>query len=290
MYLQALFKAAVASVLILAATVATVAEADSPNAGAPFLDDRYSFWLGGFFPKVDSYIRLDSSSGLPGNEIDFEDTLGLEDGKNVGFGGIRWRMAPRHLIEFELIQLKRSGLVGGVTKPLKIGDYKVRIGAQIESELDVSIGRLTYGYTIINTDRSEVALKAGLHLTELKALLRLSGAVEIDGVLVGTPSTVVEEGEDVAAPLPHLGLSYGYAFKPNLGFRAQGLAFAIKINDYEGTLLDLGLDFQYRPWRRLGVGAGMRYFNITIDDNRGSRLARFQYEYYGPVIYAVYSF
>ena len=100
----------------------------------------------------------------------------------------------------------------------------------------------------------------------------------------------VEEGEDVAAPLPHLGLSYGYAFKPNLGFRAQGLAFAIKINDYEGTLLDLGLDFQYRPWRRLGVGAGMRYFNITIDDNRGSRLARFQYEYYGPVIYAVYSF
>ena len=56
-------------------------------------------------------------------------------------------------------------------------------------------------------------------------------------------------------------------------------------------LLDLGLDLQYRPWRRFGVGAGMRYFNITVDDNRDSdSLGRFVYEYFGPVIYGVYSF
>jgi len=283
-----LSKAVSAGLLFLAAAVAA---ADSPDDGAPFLDDRYSFWLGAFFPNVDSRFRLDSSAGVPGDEIDFEDTLGLEDGKTVGFGGFRWRISPRNLVEFELVQLNRSGQIGGISKPLDIGDYEIRVGGQIETEFDVTIGRLTYGYTFINTDKSEVALKAGLHLTEVHTLFRLSGAVYKDGIPVGTPSSIVEEGEDVAAPLPHLGLSYGYAFTPKLGFRAQGLAFALKISGYEGSLLDLGLDVQYRPWSKFGVGAGLRYFNITVDDNRDAdSRSRFVFEYFGPVIYGVFSF
>lgn len=288
MLIRFLSKSVVAGVLALTTTTAA---AENPDGSAPFLDDRYTFWLGGFFPNVDSRVRLDSSSGAPGDEIDFEDTLGLEDSKAVAFGGFRWRVSPRNLIEFELVQLNRSGLIEGITEDLDIGDHEIRVGGRIETDFDVTIGRLTYGYTVINTDTSEVALKAGLHLTKVHTVLRLSGAVFKNGVPVGTPLTVVEEGEDVAAPLPHLGLSYGYAFTPKLGFRAQGLAFAIKISGYEGSLLDVGLDLQYRPWRRFGVGAGMRYFNITIDDNRhfDSR-GRFMFEYFGPVIYGVYSF
>ena len=286
--LRILSSLAVSSVLVMASTVAV---ADSPDEGAPFLDDRYSFWLGAFFPNVDSRFRLDSSAGVPGDEIDFEDTLGLEDGKNVGFGGFRWRMSPRNLVEFELVQLNRSGLVEGISKPLNIDDYEIRVGGRIDTEFDVTIGRLTYGFTVLNTETSEVALKAGLHLTKVHTLFRLSGAVFKDGIPVGTPSSVVEEGEDVAAPLPHPGLSYGYAFTPKLGFRAQGLAFALKISGYEGTLVDLGLDVQYRPWSQFGVGAGLRYFNITVDDNRDAdSRSRFVFEYFGPVIYGVFSF
>ncbi len=147
---------AVPCVLILAAGKALAADEDE---GAPFLDDRYSIWLGGFFPTVDSRFRLDSSAGVPGDEIDFEDTLGLEDGKNVGFGGFRWRITPRNLVEFELVELNRSGIVGGISNPLQIGDYEIRVGGQIETEFDVAIGRLTYGHTVINTEKSEVALK-----------------------------------------------------------------------------------------------------------------------------------
>ncbi len=289
MLLEALSRTAVAGALILAPTIA--AAADAPDGSAPFLQDRFSFWLGGFFANVDSQIRLDSSSGAPGDEIDFEDTLGLEDSKSSGFGGFRWRISRRNLVEFELVQLNRSGLVEGITEPLFIGQHEIRVGGRIETDFDVTIGRLTYGYSVLDTDTSELALKAGLHLTKLHTLLRLSGAVFKDGVPVGTPSSVVEEGEDVTAPLPHIGASYAYAFTPKLGLRAQGLAFAIKLSGYEGTLLDLGLDLQYRPWRRFGVGAGMRYFNITVDDNRDSdSLGRFMYEYFGPVIYGVYSF
>ncbi len=147
------------------------------------------------------------------------------------------------------------------------------------------------GYFLKNPRLFTQSLKAGLHLTKVHTFFRLSGAVYKDGVPVGTPATAVDEGEDVAAPLPHLGASYGYAFSQKFGFRAQALAFALEISGYKGSLVDLGLDVQYRPWERFGVGAGLRYFNITVDDKRNAdSRARFTFEYFGPVIYGVLSF
>jgi hypothetical protein len=94
-----LARPAIASTLAL---VVPSAAADSPEGGAPFLDDCYSLSLGVFYPQVDSRIRLDSSAGVPDDETDFEDTLALEECKAVAFGGFRWRMSPRNLVESSL--------------------------------------------------------------------------------------------------------------------------------------------------------------------------------------------
>ena len=270
---------------------ATTAMPDDAEEEAPFLQDRFSFWLGGFFPKVDSQIRLDSGGNVPGDTIDFEETLGLEDGKSVWFGGARWRINTRHILEFEVIELNRSGQIDAITEDLDIGDYDVRVGARIDSIFDVTVGRLTYGYNIIENEKNALALKGGLHIAKLETVLELSGNVFIDGQPIDDPVGGVKEIVDFTAPLPHFGASYGYAFTPDFGFRAQGLAFAIKINDYKGTLLDFGFDLQYRLWERFGVGAGFRYFRASIEEKSDSKVrGKFIYEYYGPVVYGVFSF
>lgn len=265
-------------------------DAEEGHFAVSFLDDKFAVWLGGFFPEVDSTIRLDSILG-PGDTIDFEDTLGLEDGKNVWFGGARWRITPRHQLEFELIQLNRSGLLESATEELKIGDYEVGVGGRIETVFDVTIGRLTYGYNLIDTERSSLALKAGLHIAGFDSVLRLSGNVSEGGQPIGDGVSVVDEGADITAPLPHVGVSWGYAFTPRFALRAQGLAFALKFDEWKGSLLDLGLDIQYHPWRIFGFGAGFRYFRATVEnDNDDDLFGKFVYEYYGPVIYGIFSF
>ncbi len=267
------------------------ASAEGERFAARYLDKKFSLWLGGFFPSVDSTIRLDSRFG-PGDTIDFEETLGLEDGKSVWFGGVRWRFNRRHQLEGELIQLNRSGLLEFVTEELDIGDYQVQAGARIDSRFDVTIGRLTYGYSVIETDRNSLDLKAGLHLAGFDTLLRLTGNVTQNGMPIGDQGlSFVDEGTDITAPLPHFGVSWAYAISDRFAVRAQGLAFALKIDEWRGSLLDFGLDAQFHPYRRFGIGAGFRYFRATVEnDNNDKLFGKFVYEYYGPVVYGLFSF
>jgi hypothetical protein len=267
------------------------AGADDVASGSPFVNDKYTIWLGGFFPNLDSNIRMDSDMGTLGDGLDFEETLGLEDAKSVLFGGFRWRPSFRHMVEFEFIRLDRAGQVSGITENFDIGDYEVRAGGRIDTVFDVAISRFTYGYSAIATETSSLYLKAGLHIASFDAVLKLSGAVFIDGIPINDPSTVVEEAAGLNAPLPHIGVSYGRAISPRVAFRTQALLFAIKFNNYKGTLLDFGADVQFRPWQAFGLGAGLRYFRTTVEDDSGTGLrGKFSYEYVGPVVYGTWSF
>ena len=266
-------------------------DAEDATHDSTFLDDTYALSLGGFFPSLDSQIRLDPEVGTPGDGLDFEDVLGLADGKSVLFGGVKWRPSLRHLIEFEFIHLNRSGQVTGISEPLDIGDYEVRVGGNIQTVFDVAIGRFTYGYDLVANGKIALNLKAGLHIASFDTVLQLSGAVFQDDVIVGDPTTVVEQAGNIPAPLPHIGLSYGQAITRTVAVRAQALVFAIKYDGYKGNLLDLGADIQYRPWEKFGLGAGIRYFRATVEDHNDDGLrGKFSYEYLGPVIYGTWSF
>lgn len=284
--------AARVTVLASALLACGAAIADDDKFAEAFLDKKFSFWFGGFFPNVDSTVRLDAPNGLPGDTIDFEETLGLEDGASVPFGGVRWRFSRRHQLEGEFIRLNRSSLLEAVSEDLNIGEYEVRVGARIESRFDAAVARATYGYSIVETRRSNVNLKAGLHVASFNTLLRLSGNVFKDGVPIDDEGlSFVDEGSDITAPLPHFGASWAYAISDRFALRAQGLAFALKIDEWRGSLLDFGFDAQFHPWRQFGIGAGFRYFRATVEnDNKDKLFGKFVYEYYGPVVYGVLSF
>ena len=284
-------------VFLTAIASAAIAESDSAiaNPGHPLLNNTWDFWAGGFFPSVDSEIRLDSSLGSPGDGIDLEDDFGLDDGKTVLWGGARWHFLTRHLVEIEVANLNRSATVGGTTREWDIGDNTYRAGARIDSEFDLALIRATYGYSIFRRPKHELSLKAGFHMTHTRIAIRGFGDVaNVDTgqpVCNPSPCEVEAESSDFTIPLPHLGAAYGYGFTPKLALRSQLLLFAIEINDIKGTLAEVDLDLIYRPWEHVAFGAGIRYFKVTVEDKRNAFLrGEFEYEYKGPVLYVMGSF
>ena len=67
----------------------------------PILDDPWRVYLGGFDATVDSTLEIRGDILPPIPPIDVEDILGVVDSKTVFWGGVGWRIARRHSLEFE---------------------------------------------------------------------------------------------------------------------------------------------------------------------------------------------
>ena len=261
------------------------AETDTPDFSVN--RKHVAIYLGGFYPMVNSDIRLDADIfGGIGDTISLEDTLGLEEGQAVMWGGLVWQISRRNLLELEYFQLNRSGSIGALSEAFQIGNSVAQVGARVDTIMDVDIGRITYGFYFVDKKKLDVAVKGGIHWLELDAGITLSGAVA--NVETGKQKQgSVTEGGSIGAPLPHVGLALNYAITPKLVSRAQALVFGAGIEQYSGVLLDLGFDFVYSPIKHFGFGGGLRYFDLRLKADDGEFSGEFDYGYWGPTLFLV---
>lgn len=256
----------------------------------PILDDPWRVYLGGFDATVDSTLEIGSDVLPPIPPIDVEDILGVADSKTVFWGGIGWRIARRHSLELEGFSLNRSAAISETfDPPLQVGDSFLEDGT-VSTSYDTSVYRLTYGFSAIRTDRSDLQLKGGIHIASMEAGLGISGSVcnldTIPSEPPGCPQAGAStEGEDVTAPLPHFGISYAYALSQKWAFNVAGMGFAVEIDDIDGSIIELNADFAWQPTRHFGVGLGYRYFTVNIESGGSDLNGEFEFDYHGPAIY-----
>lgn len=276
---------------ILAATLVLVAGAAVAQGGGTYdqFNDRFRVYLGGFWPSVESKISVNGEVLPPGPPVSVEDVLGVEDSKGVAWGGASWRISRRNSLELEFFALNRDGGVSGTfSPPIQVEDFIIESGA-IATSYDTSIGRLTYGFSLVRDERMDVQLKAGLHLAKLETGIQLSGAI-CEGIPTPPPAgcpidTTETVTEDVTAPLPHFGGSFAYAITPSVAFRFQVIGFAIELDDIDGSIVEVDADLAWQPWRNFGLGAGLRYFNTNVEARSSDLNGEFDYQYLGPVVY-----
>ena len=259
-----------------------------------FLNDPWRIYVGPFHATVDSKLTI-SGDILPGEPIEIEDVLGVEESKTVAWGGIGWRFARRHSLEAEFFVLNRSASVTQPFEPpLQIGDIYVESGT-VGTRYDTTVYRLTYGYSAIRTDRSDLRLHGGLHFASLKADIGISGAIcdstTTPSVPPGCPPLgTATETEDVSAPLPHFGASYAYALTPTIGLNVGAMGFALELDNIEGSIIEVDADIGWQPFRHVGFGAGWRYFRVAAESSGSELNGKFEFEYSGPILFVQATF
>lgn len=256
----------------------------------PMLDDAWRVYLGGFDASVDSKISIYSDTLPEIPPLDVEDLLGLDDSKTVAWGGVGWKFAPKHSLELEMFTLNRSESESGTyTPPIQIGDFYIE-GGELSTSYDTDLTRLTYSYSVIRNERSDLQLQGGLHLASLSIKVQLAGSVcgpaTVPTAPPGCPvASSGDDSESVSAPLPHLGISYAYAITPTVAINLSLKGFAVKIDDIDGSIFEVDADIAWQPFRHVGFGIGARYFNTEVDSKGSSLNGKFKFEYLGPAIY-----
>ena len=254
------------------------------EGGNPMLNARIGLLGGAFFSFIDTNLRLDASDGDFGTEIDVEELLGMDDTKTTPFGGLWWRITPRHRLSAEYFELSRNGHVSA-TRDIEWGDVTFPVGASLDSHYRWKVGRVAYRYSFVNDGEKELGLALGLHIAEVAA--KLSGEVTAGdaGVRFST-----ESGE-VTLPLPNVGLVGAYAFNDRLAASLDATGFYLSVDDLTGWIVRADASVTYHPFAHVGFGAAYSLFNVSYEDksDNGHRF-RAEQLFHGPRIYAVVTF
>jgi hypothetical protein len=179
-----------------------LAASETEDNKSSYLSDKFYLAIGGYFPSVDSDIRLDPPGGGSGTDFDLENELGLASTTATPFVYFRWRFSPRHRLELDYLALNRDG-TAVASKDFTIGDTSGSAAVRLDTTFDLGIGRATYGYSFIKDSKKELGILAGHHLADTGASIRLQGMISIGGGTV--TNNAGKEGGDLFLPLPHIG-------------------------------------------------------------------------------------
>jgi hypothetical protein len=58
----------------------------------------------------------------------------------------------------------------------------------------------------------------------------------------------------------------------------------------DGSIVELTGDVAWQPWRNVGVGLGLRYFDVSVESNGSDLNGEFEFEYFGPALYVAVRF
>ena len=266
----------------------SLASEESDYAG-PILDDKYFLVIGGFFPRIDSSVRVDSTSGVRGTGLDLEDELGLSSSAASPYLYFRWRYHPVHRIELEYYELLRDG-ASIMQRDFREGNISGGAGVGVRTSFDVRIGRITYGYDIFKDKKKEFGILAGMHVTSAKVNFQFAGDLTIDGV--GSVSgTVATEEAGITFPLPHVGGFFAYSFTPEISTQLDLMLFRIEVAGIKGALTEANATVHYQFAKNFGIGTGLKFYQFRVEDTGFSdRDSRYDYDFFGPVLYGSVNF
>jgi hypothetical protein len=235
-------------------------------------EDRFRVEVTLLFASIDTQLRIDPSITEQGTLIDAEDDLGLDDAALMPEAEITLLPGKHHLIRLSGFNTRRSASTI-IDQEIVFDDEVYEAGERVDSELNLTLFGLTYGYRFIARDRGELTATFGLQITsvEANALVR---------------SRVIRDAESGVAPLPLVGLEGRYDFTAHFGVEGRVQYIGANVEEVDGSIMDVRLSLTWRLNPNLVFGLGYRSFSVDIDsaneDNPG--LVKFSFD--GPTLFA----
>ncbi|MDH3948215.1 MAG: hypothetical protein OEU74_04565, partial [Gammaproteobacteria bacterium] len=134
--------------------------------------DKFRFAIGGYaLARFDSTISMTEPNLGAGVSINPQDTLGLDIDSTVLRIDGYYRFKPKHALTYSWYSISSEG-----NKTLETefewvdqggNTITIPLGAQVVSKLDYDIFKVGYLWSFHHTDKVEMGVGAGLHITRL---------------------------------------------------------------------------------------------------------------------------
>jgi len=251
--------------------------------------DRFKIALGAYFPAISTDLQVD----IGDSPIDMENILGLSENETVLRLDGYWRFAQRHRLGFGYYRLSRDAATYlPVDLPIGGGD-PWPAGALIASDLSLDFYSLDYRYSFYQGEKWEIAGLIGAYWVRAESTLLLAASIgncpDGDDCLVAGK---LFENDTFEGPLPLIGLAFDYYITPKWLMTLKGGYFQLTINNYKGSIANLGASVEYQFTKTFGLGLGYDGFALKLEaeDANSNDFASLEYKYHGVQLYGILRF
>jgi hypothetical protein len=238
--------------------------------------DRFGLWLGYFGPSFEASVRVNSKTLGLGSYVSLENAFELPTTQNVFRIEAYFRISKHHRIRAGYYGLSRDGS-SVLERELRIGENVYPIGSVAIAEEKFNLFKLIYAYSIVNNEEIESGASVGISIMRYF----LDSKREILGFENKTDV-------DITLPIPVLGLHTIYHLWKKFDALFYLNFFSVKIDIYDGLLLDTGLGIQYFVIDQVALGLGFNVFKLDVFvDDPGEFQGRINYFHQGVAFYAL---
>jgi hypothetical protein len=244
--------------------------------------DKFRFAIGGYaIARYDSDISLTDPDLGVGISIDPQDTLGMNFESTVLRIEGYYRFRPKHALTYSWYSINSTGSKI-IDEEFDWGEdpdgnpITIPIGAQVVSSLEYDIFKVGYLWSFYHTDKVELGVGAGLHITRLR--------VGLDASVTNPPNQSLQN-VDTTLPLPVFSLVLNYSVTPKFHWYLKTEAFVVKFDNWTGSYRDATLGMEYRAWKHVALGAGLSSNSLELEEDDPNYQLRFDNTISGALLY-----
>lgn len=260
---------------LAAAALPAAAQMSSGSFAGPY-DPTITVTLGGVVNKFDTSLRLDGETHR-GTDIALEDN-GLDSRSSSFAAGLTWRVAPRHRVDFNYYESKRSG-ERTYSSEIDIGDSTFPLGANVGIQAKDQFYWADYRYSFIQDPGFELAGLFGIYGGKFTFDINAVGNA-------GNSSNTYNKSVSTGLPLPLIGLTADWYPDRQWHMAAQFEGLKAKVGDVDGHAYVAGAALEYMFTRGWGMGARYDYTEIKADVTKGDFNGNFAWKTSAVSLYA----
>jgi len=228
--------------------------------------------------RFDTNVKVTDKMSGGTRYLDLEGNLDLPEISHVTTLYGVYKFNEYHKVMFGYFAINRQSSLLSIDENY---DDLIVINADVSVSDKTKFYNLSYGYTLFQDDRSDVTFVAGINGLDLKLLVAASGQITVGDT---SRSDAVVAEANIFAPLPLIGLNFGFSFTPEWSIATKIVFVGGSFGDVSAGVLQTSINAQYQFARNAGLLMGMTYFDadVTIDDE--SDVTDVSYGYDGALI------
>jgi hypothetical protein len=241
-------------------------------------DDRLRVSFGVMHVSSSTTVRADSTTGTTGTVLNGESQFGLEKSDYEPDFEVMMRAGTRNRLWLNYFTLDRDGSTI-LQEPVAFRNVVLQPGEPLQSELDLRVLSLTYGYSFWHGEKLELAATIGVSSIQIDARAK-----------VQTEEVHVNETESAAGPFPTPGFAATWSVAKHFYLDGRVQYLNLHISDITGSLGLGEIDAIYRVHPNVAFALGYTEVKAHVNSVKSSDSGLFDFNTKGPQLFVRVSF